>query len=552
MQIHEYGVTVQTVLDMMPDGSCLSAGGTGADRLILSARFYHAHEDEGMPSCGEMLFYGCAGRPDPARALMDVLAQMADAGAGCLAVYPADIPVPREAVFFADSLSLPIVQVRDENAAAGLITRVLGTILNNQTHILNNIQDISHSLTSIMLQGGNLQEICDLLYSRFGNSVAISSDYLSSYVLNTTEDRKEAIGAILEAEKKNAFLGKQAPQPGVARADDQIKGKRYTRIVFPILNDNLLYGRIYMWEDCHTISSVEESVLAANTSLIALDLMKKMSLLQMENSNRAGFLEDLLSADRRQFQKSLSSAKNFDFDVRAGHRVMVLRMRSYDKRSVDTKSVAYQISTTVISMFQPVVRNTSIKIIYSNQGHQIVLLLETAPSTGAKLTETMDVFTQALYDTFHQNGLGHLMAAGIGREYHSPVDLYKSYSEAKRALVCPQPDSAWAVYYEDTGVYRLLTYGSIRNEAELFREEFLQALEAYDESKDTRLVDTLSAYFKHGGNLTKMSREMNIHYNTAMNRLQRIQELIGGSLEDPDLSLCLALAIKLRGIVENA
>lgn len=60
----------------------------------------------------------------------------------------------------------------------------------------------------------------------------------------------------------------------------------------------------------------------------------------------------------------------------------------------------------------------------------------------------------------------------------------------------------------------------------------LADLTAYDAQHHTDLFKVLSTYLKCCKNLTKTGRELSYHRNTVMNKLRKIQEVTGLSLED--------------------
>ena len=75
----------------------------------------------------------------------------------------------------------------------------------------------------------------------------------------------------------------------------------------------------------------------------------------------------------------------------------------------------------------------------------------------------------------------------------------------------------------------------------------LGTLEAADASRRSEFVRTLDAFLRAGGNHMRAARDLNVHRNTLIYRLERIQELLGGSnLEDPETRLNLQLALKIR------
>ncbi|MFC9861509.1 MULTISPECIES: helix-turn-helix domain-containing protein [unclassified Streptomyces] len=70
----------------------------------------------------------------------------------------------------------------------------------------------------------------------------------------------------------------------------------------------------------------------------------------------------------------------------------------------------------------------------------------------------------------------------------------------------------------------------------------------YDERRGTHLVRTLAAYFGAGGSLIRAKDELHVHVNTVVQRLDRIQILLGCDWNDPDRALELQLALRLHAL----
>jgi GAF domain-containing protein/sugar diacid utilization regulator len=68
----------------------------------------------------------------------------------------------------------------------------------------------------------------------------------------------------------------------------------------------------------------------------------------------------------------------------------------------------------------------------------------------------------------------------------------------------------------------------------------------YDARRGTELVRTLAAYFSAGGSLTRAKDELHVHVNTVVQRLDRVEALLGTDWSRPDRALELQLALRLR------
>jgi purine catabolism regulator len=106
-------------------------------------------------------------------------------------------------------------------------------------------------------------------------------------------------------------------------------------------------------------------------------------------------------------------------------------------------------------------------------------------------------------------------------------------------------------FYEELGLYRLLTGIRARDELKRFYEETLGALTRYDATHGTDLVHTLQVFFEQNANASQTSRALFVHRNTLNYRLQRIMEISGLDLNDAEARLALQLAIKVHQLAQS-
>ena len=83
-----------------------------------------------------------------------------------------------------------------------------------------------------------------------------------------------------------------------------------------------------------------------------------------------------------------------------------------------------------------------------------------------------------------------------------------------------------------------------------FVREWLGSLIDYDARRKAELVRTLTQYLEHGGNYDATAAELSVHKSTLKYRLQRIRELTGVELNDPDVHFNLQLATRAWGTLQ--
>jgi purine catabolism regulator len=133
---------------------------------------------------------------------------------------------------------------------------------------------------------------------------------------------------------------------------------------------------------------------------------------------------------------------------------------------------------------------------------------------------------------------------GLGRGGLGVSGLRQSLREAEQALRAAHHEPERRIMrYADLGVLRLLLPLQDSGKLTEFYQDTLAPL-IHADHQDA-LLATLEQWLTAHGNLTEAARRLNLHRNTLMYRLHRIEELLGGSLDDADRRLALHLALKI-------
>ncbi|MCE5259551.1 MAG: helix-turn-helix domain-containing protein [Chloroflexi bacterium] len=139
---------------------------------------------------------------------------------------------------------------------------------------------------------------------------------------------------------------------------------------------------------------------------------------------------------------------------------------------------------------------------------------------------------------------------GVGRCLHGVAGIRQSVLQAIDAWDLGQyiKTTSGPFYYEELGLYRLLARLRGNDEMHRFYQETLGALADYDKRHNAELVHTLAVFFEQNANASQAARALYIHRNTLNYRLQRICEITGLNLEDPEARLAFQIALKIHRI----
>lgn len=175
--------------------------------------------------------------------------------------------------------------------------------------------------------------------------------------------------------------------------------------------------------------------------------------------------------------------------------------------------------------------------------HTVVLIKDVSEESDI---EELAQFAQALQETL-MGETAHQMTIGIGRLRHTMDELRESYMEARRAIEVGRtfkPDDSIFAYS------RLIL--------ERFLMELPQDISAYYHSllfnrKNQRLFNdemlyTIDMFFKKDLNLSDTARQLYIHRNTLVYRLDKVQKQIGLDLRSFEDAVTFKILMELKKV----
>ncbi len=139
---------------------------------------------------------------------------------------------------------------------------------------------------------------------------------------------------------------------------------------------------------------------------------------------------------------------------------------------------------------------------------------------------------------------------GIGTIVENITDIGRSFKEAQMALLIGgifERDKA-IVNYNSLGLGRLI-YQIPMNLCDLFLKEVFK--EGSIESLDNETMFTIQKFFENNLNVSETSRQLYVHRNTLVYRLDKIQKVTGLDLRNFDDAIIFKVAMLVKSYIDN-
>ena len=376
-------------------------------------------------------------------------------------------------------------------------------LLKLHTESVERAADAHDRLTRIVLQGGGVDDVAHDVREVLGGEVVVVDT--SGVVLATTDTEKPPTDTELETARKALSTSRTADgadvwaTPVVAGADQ--------------------FGCLMLRYDGN-LEQGDQRTLERAALVTALLLLFRRSVAEAEGRVRGELLEDLLTGADRDPRGLRERARLLGADLEKPHAVVVAQI--VGDRARVSQAAAYVAG--VNGGFAAV-----------HQGRLVVILPGRQPADAA-----------AIVDEGLRQATGCALTAGTAGPTSGLSAIGSAHGEARQCLdallaLGRQGEVATAA---DLGFVGLLL-GSGNDVMSFVRSVIGPVLE-YDASRNTKLVGTLEAYFRAGGNLTRTSTELHVHVNTVTQRLDRVSRLLGEGWQEPERQLEVQLALRLN------
>lgn len=221
-----------------------------------------------------------------------------------------------------------------------------------------------------------------------------------------------------------------------------------------------------------------------------------------------------------------------------GEKAVAVIDYKFDEKYLQTENQAYhndRVMRKMISLFEQYFG----KINYLNQYNRQAFIIS------ADNTEEKDIVNtiRTIYNIFIKENKTVHVRIGIGEIAQGLEGLKKSYDQSRIAR--KTINKSGVMFYKELGIYQLLFYIDDTSKIDDYVKEILNPLLIYDKKNNQNLIDTLREYLKCGQNVSQASQNLYIHRNTMIKRVEKIEELLGCSIKNAEVTNQLYNAVKI-------
>jgi purine catabolism regulator len=428
----------------------------------------------------------------------------------------------------------PVISLPAGASLRDLQHSALQLIINRQSYLMERGTLIYRNLTRYAVEGGGLDAMAQAMFELTGKTVVLQ------------DKRLKPLAQVVAPSASPAWPEAEA---ALSQLPDDLRDRRQaaaggwrvqalpgglTRLVCPIVAKGMARGYLSIVGSAGELDTLDQLVVEQGAAACALEMAKAKAVSEAEKRAHGDFIDAALTGTLPS-EELAWWAQRIGYDAEPPHAALVWRWGHAD---ADKDAPSLRRLETLVHQS---VAQQGARALARSHGEVLVF----CAVSGAARPEAAVALAHAIREAAADEYPEHELYGGIGRPVSDVLSWKDSYREALQALsMAERLNERAPLYFGDLLVYRLLFQLEGNPELEAFCRETLGPLLSYEGGGD--LIETLEAFFDRLGNLSQTAEKLFLHRNSLLYRMERIAQLTGLDLNNPDTRLTVHLALKVR------
>jgi PucR family transcriptional regulator, purine catabolism regulatory protein len=460
------------------------------------------------------------------------------AGVGVCAV-AASVDNSSAAVAVATECNVALLALPEDSSMPRIERAVNTFIVNQKAQMAQRAMEIQRQLSRLAAENRDLNSLLQILARATAKPIVIHDDagvLMAQVYPNVARRSGRSLMQSLPYGSFQNWLGREAPSGEGVIVPSPLG---YTTV---LKVEKRVAGYLSLVDSHEALDDFDRMVLGYGADVCAIELAKNRAIAFAVEQARGDWVQMWLSGTPADDDLMSTRAQQAGFSPETTYLVVVFRAMTEQNASLPLESLI------------PLVRDDMVRRqVAGSVGQYVDVIVALYPLESATQTLRVRQLVEDVRGQLATRSPSGLVAAGISRPASGLSALREAYREAKDAVSISNElgDREQTTFYGDLKLFQLLLALKERNLDQMrrFYSDTLGPLVEHDDRKQGDLIRTLSGFFEANGNLAKAATDLNVHRNTLVYRLERISELTGLNLEDPENRLILHLALKIQRVL---
>ncbi|WP_240375519.1 PucR family transcriptional regulator [Bacillus piscicola] len=493
--------------------------------------------------------------------------EVAEAGAAALIIatgrYISELP--RKVIQFCEQYGFPLIELPWEVRFADVTHAISSALHQQEKRLVIHSDKVRKEMLEIILNGSGLDEITDYLERSLQMPVLVTD---RRGHVKTKSSRAKAL-----EEKWNTHLLQNGDPLYFERENSNgevvsfphnmhwITGESTSMLQLTVQSAREIQGFIVIeWPD-HLAEddAFQEDILILLEHAVtssALCFLHDQAALETEMRLKDDFVWSLAKGKFSRDDTAFSRAKSLGYRLHVPYLCLIAKPENlhslYEQEpagSLSFENWLTQIGNTIEEEVYHTGRTLYLQTMSTFQNEELIIYIEMLSDN---TIEAAYPFIELLQYRCNQKLPRLVTSWGIAKTFgkHS---FSTGFQEAYSALDIGrrQKGEGFITTYADTRFDRALLALTENEELRKITDVIIAPLQQYSHTRNINLVHTFIVYNRHKGNVSQTARDLNLHRQSLLYRLRKIETLTGCRLDDADDLFLIDLSVRLHTIING-
>jgi purine catabolism regulator len=441
--------------------------------------------------------------------------------------------------------ALPIILLPAGASLRDIQQAALQLIVNRQSYLMERGTHVYQNLARYAVEGGGLEAMAQAMFDLTRKTILVQDKRLKPLAQAVAPGLRpvwpEALHALSSWSQLPEGL-RDRRKTTVGDWRDQPVPGGLMRFVCPIVAKGMARGYLSIVSKPGELDVLDQLVVEHGAAACALEMSKAKAVSEAEKRAHGDFVDAVLTGSLSP-KELVRWAQRIGYDVEPPHAALVWRWAHAAEHGDNDMPSLRRLETIVHQS----IAHHGVSTLMRSDGQVLVFCALSGAVRPEAALALADIVCAAATTEYPQVPV----YGGVGRPAAELADWKDSYREALQAMsMAERLKERGPLYFGDLSVYRLLFQLEGNPELEAFCRETLGPLLDYQGGGD--LLETLESFCDRLGNLSQTAEKLFIHRNSLLYRMERISQLTGLDLNNPDTRLAVHLALKVRQMLQPA
>ena len=444
------------------------------------------------------------------------------------------LDIPTEILALSDELGVPFIELPEQLSLGQINLIVAEMILRSEASMLTYAMDIHRRFTDLIFRGQGVVRLVNYLSSLLERDVQLISQFLRPIQLSQEYIRTLAV---IQQSMKEGFTYPIAANTSwsFSLLEDRTSYSFYPININSEKHYLLMVKGFIEEEDVKTRLTIEQAI-----NVLSFAILQEKALQQQKRSIRNQQFFDVIGSTHLPTAIIRAKSEELGLPYEQAYVCIVGRLRNQSpSHSYQLKPLMDQIHKFCEESLQ----TTRIPINIFTVKNELVLLYEAQDTSG-----DYKLFLTELLRELHLSIAQHFdvqLLFGVSNTLPSFSDIQRGVREAQNAvnLIGSKPDIL--SFYKRKEINELLQTIP-ENDLMNYQQMIFKPITSLPVDEQAMLFETLYAYLESHCQVSETAKRLFVHRNTVIYRLEKCSTLLNRNLKDPEVTIQLRLALRIR------